>query len=182
MTLPTDYTPEMCEKLLELFRQGISVPKATKALGICEKSVWRWCDLYPDFAERYAKAKEEGVAHLLDTSIDEIKRTQLTFDDGQGRQIGHTAAVTQAKLIAEQVRWLAEKVYPHKYGEKLRRVKIPGFAAAKDNPTRLEVLRTALEEGRISPTEYKTLADTCITSMQAEEYEKIKSLLEAKSK
>lgn len=71
---PTKYRPEMCERLIELGRIGMSLTAASVALGVSDDSLSRWADKHPDFGDAMREYKrlnlawweEQGRTHLVE--------------------------------------------------------------------------------------------------------------------
>lgn len=69
----TQYCPTDCERVIELMSQGLTACQVAKALDVSRRTLDRWRDIYPEFAEAwqmgldYAQAHLEGVAlqHLV---------------------------------------------------------------------------------------------------------------------
>lgn len=48
---PTDYTPELCQKIVNYFRKGWSIEEICLDLHICVQSYYNWKKIYPAFLE-----------------------------------------------------------------------------------------------------------------------------------
>lgn len=48
---PTDYTPELGDKILELMTTGLSLAAAAAECDVHRQRVYEWADRYPEFAD-----------------------------------------------------------------------------------------------------------------------------------
>ena len=60
---PTDFTPELGEKILSLMAEGLSLAAAAGELNIHRQRVYDWADRYPEFSDtvNHARPKREAV-------------------------------------------------------------------------------------------------------------------------
>ena len=91
----------------------------------CMTSVFKWLRERPEFAHQYAKAKEESADALVEEMLD-------IADDGtndwmeqhsqEGEAVGYKIngeAVQRSRLRVETRKWIAAKLKPKKYSEKV---------------------------------------------------------------
>lgn len=62
---PTDYTPEMCEKVIPLLKEGASIEEIGLELDVGYSTVYRWMDEHPEFREAIKKGREFSHAWWL---------------------------------------------------------------------------------------------------------------------
>lgn len=91
---PSKLTPIMRGRFLDLVRQGISLTRTAKALGIHPDTVTDWCRDNPDFSDDILKAREQAILPLEDKIIQ--------------------AANKDWRAAA----WLLERWWPEKYGRR----------------------------------------------------------------
>ena len=48
---PTKYRPEMCERVIELMKDGCSLVEVAADLGVDRDSLYEWRRVYPDFSD-----------------------------------------------------------------------------------------------------------------------------------
>jgi hypothetical protein len=104
---PSDYSEELgdaiCAKLIDdtSLRQVALLPEFPD-----RSTILRWLDKHPEFAAKYARAREVQ-GDVLD---DEMQREadEASVDDWQVR-----------KLRIETMKWRASKLAPKRYGDKL---------------------------------------------------------------
>lgn len=46
---PTDYRPEICDRIPDLFSEGASIVKVCHKLGICRETFYEWKRVHPEF-------------------------------------------------------------------------------------------------------------------------------------
>ena len=102
---PTLYTPELADDICAHLSRGISLNR------ICQlphmpghTAVWQWLERYPEFASKYARAREVQAEYYADEMVD----------------ISDTADKENAQAIRVRVdtrKWIAAKLRPKKYGE-----------------------------------------------------------------
>lgn len=61
---PTDYTPELGEKILELMNQGLSLAAAAAELNIHRQRVYEWEEKHPEFADTVNLARSKRQLFL----------------------------------------------------------------------------------------------------------------------
>ena len=101
----TDYTDELAEDICELLAEGQSLRSicADDAMPN-RRTVMRWLDANPDFATKYARAREEG----FDQRAEKIEVDIEAEED-----------VARARLKLDYAKWYLAKLAPKRYGEKL---------------------------------------------------------------
>lgn len=77
-------------------------------------TVMKWLAARADFADRYARAKEQA-AELMADEIIALADAALPRD---GQQIDN-ATVQAYRLAVDSRKWVASKLLPHKYGDRL---------------------------------------------------------------
>lgn len=55
---PTDYTPDLCEKVIPLLKEGASIEELGLELDIGYSTIYRWMDQHPEFKEAIKKGRE----------------------------------------------------------------------------------------------------------------------------
>jgi hypothetical protein len=105
---PTDYTPELGDEICD----GLTLGKSL--LKICEdermpvtRTVYRWLREHEEFSHNYTRARENQA----DTYADEIVDIS---DEAVDRD-----SAAAAKVRVEARKWVASKLKPKKYSDKL---------------------------------------------------------------
>lgn len=63
---PSKYDPALCDKVVELGRQGKSVEQISSALGFHYKTLLYWSETHPEFLEAMELAKQYELAYWED--------------------------------------------------------------------------------------------------------------------
>lgn len=103
---PSDYTPEVAQRIIEQLSEGKSLRAICKAEDLpAESTVRGWVvEDREGFSAQYTRARDIG----LDCRADEI-----------GERIETEGDVARARLLFDHERWYLSKLAPKKYGDKL---------------------------------------------------------------
>ena len=126
MGRPSDYDIEVGDRICEI------VATTTLSLkNICGKdetlpaviSVLRWLRLHEEFRSQYARAKQEQADLLAEEMIDiadDGSNDLMTIVKGdQTYEVENKEVVNRSRLRIETRKWIASKLKPKKYGDKL---------------------------------------------------------------
>jgi hypothetical protein len=108
----TVLTEDLMDELCALVANGRPLTVTARDLGINTQMVFEWVGKYPEFAEKFNKAREAGSECLVDYATATLERVQ--DDDIQG------PAVAAANALAQHLRWVAAKLKPKVYGDTLK--------------------------------------------------------------
>jgi hypothetical protein len=117
---PTKLTPELIELVFsEISTSYSSLKTACKKYNVYHNDLWKVINTNLDTQGKYARAKEEQI----DFTIEEMNRLE---DDClkamRGNKIdsrSKNALVQAYRLKIDNIKWLASKLKPKKYGDKL---------------------------------------------------------------
>lgn len=123
---PTTYTQEIADRIYAQLAEGKSMRTVCKADDMPAMStVFLWLRTHHEFSEQYAKAKEESADALVEEMLD-------IADDGtndwmeqhsqDGEAVGYKLngeAVQRSRLRVETRKWIAAKLKPKKYSDKV---------------------------------------------------------------
>ncbi len=120
----SEYTQEVADAICERIADGESLRSICTGEEMPNKStVFRWLEALPDFATKYARAREFQADSMADDIVDIADTPQIgvktkTNEKGEvetteGDMIEHR----KLRIAARQ--WTAEKLRPKKYGPKL---------------------------------------------------------------
>lgn len=126
MARPTDYTPELADAICARLADGESLRTVCLSGDMPNKStVFRWLRTNIAFCDQYTRAKEESADALTDEMLD-------ISDDGtndwmerkgkDGEDIGwqvNGEHIQRSRLRIETRKWIASKLKPKKYGDKI---------------------------------------------------------------
>ena len=106
---PSKYSDELAEKICELIASGMSLravcsqDSMPSAVTVC-----KWLSENEEFSKQYARAREEQAVSFADEIISIADSVEPD-----------SAAVAKAKLQIDSRKWLAAKMAPKKYGDKV---------------------------------------------------------------
>lgn len=107
MPRPDGYTEAMAAILIERIREGESLQKICGDPDMPNRgTVYEWLEGRQDFADRYARAREQQAHALADLAINmahKVDRENSSAD----------------KVRLDAIRWVTGKLNPKAYGEKL---------------------------------------------------------------
>ena len=86
----------------------------------CESSVYGWLRKNEEFLQNYTRAKEDQADLLAEQIIeiaDETSNDTVTGKDGQ--EIANSEWINRSRLRVDARKWVAAKLKPKKYGDKL---------------------------------------------------------------
>lgn len=123
---PTDFTPELGDRICEEIADGRSLRSICLSDDMPNKStVFRWLSMRDEFRDQYARAREAQADSLfddlLDIADDGSNDWMERFDD-EGGNIGwkeNGEALNRSKIRIDARKWMAGKLRPKVYGEKL---------------------------------------------------------------
>jgi hypothetical protein len=135
---PTIYTPELAARICAELACGKSlrtVCKADDMPGL--ETIFRWLREKPDFRDQYAHAKNESADALVEEMIDisdDGSNDWMEVHDKDGNSVGwklNGEHVQRSRLRVDTRKWIASKLKPKKYGERLE------MAGDAENPLTL---------------------------------------------
>ena len=128
MGRPSEYTEETANEICERLAKGESLRSicADQESGWLpsERTVFRWLEANEDFRQQYARAREVQAETLVDQIIDIAdgkdkpplaERVAEYAESGQVTVRDHN----RDRLRIEARKWVASKLAPKKYGEKV---------------------------------------------------------------
>jgi hypothetical protein len=123
---PSSFNPELASDICAQLATGKSMRTVCLADEMPAMStVFKWLSAHSEFAEQYARAKAESadalVEEILDIS-DDGRNDWMEVHDKDGDCIGYKVNgehVQRSKLRVETRKWIAAKLKPKKYGDKL---------------------------------------------------------------
>lgn len=118
---PSDFSQELADLICERISDGESLR------SICEDddlpsrtTVFRWLAKNLDFRDQYARAREEQADVLVEEMLeiaDDSSGDEQTDEHGNVRLNSEFAQ--RSKLRVDTRKWIASKLKPKKYGEKV---------------------------------------------------------------
>jgi hypothetical protein len=106
MGRPSDYTDEMATTICARLAEGEPLVRMCKEDGMPSVvSVYRWLAAHDEFRNRYARARDDQADTLADEIITVADDSKLEADDKRVR--------------IDARKWVASKLKPKKYGDKI---------------------------------------------------------------
>lgn len=115
---PSEFSQVVAEKICERLANAESLRKICLSDDMpCQTTVFKWLAQQPEFAKQYALAREAQADAIFDECLD-------IADDGSNDYMGEDEkyngdAVQRSRLRIDTRKWMAGKLRPTKYGEKI---------------------------------------------------------------
>lgn len=124
---PSKYTKKLADKICALIAADPrnTMRRIASMKGMPSMSmICRWLGVHEYFREQYARAKESQaeimVEEMLDIADDgELDRTTRVNRAGEEYDVTDVDVIQRSKLMIETRKWLAGKLKPKKYGDKV---------------------------------------------------------------
>lgn len=135
---PTTYNRDIAERLCVRLALGESLKRITSAPDMPGQStVYQWLFRHPEFAEMYARAREEQAETHADEIVeiaDQTPETSPVYDrDGNLLEVKlDTAYIQWQRQRVDARKWNAAKQRPRKYGDRV------AVAGDYENPVQVE--------------------------------------------
>lgn len=117
---PSDYTAELAHAICAELASGkplVKICRADEFPGLT--TVYRWLSENAEFREMYARAREDQADTLADEIIEiSDDGSNDTYQTEDGEQVNHDV-IARSRLRVDSRKWVAAKLRPRKYGEKL---------------------------------------------------------------
>ena len=140
---PSTFSPDMCERICSKIAEGMSLRKICSENGMpTVGTVCLWLAKDKQFSEQYARAREAQAETMADEILDiadeipPMNPTTGAYDSG---------AVNHKRLQIEARKWVASKLKPKKYGDRLDLSSADGTMTPKAEMTD-EQMRVKLEK------------------------------------
>lgn len=129
MARPTLYSSDLADAICERVADGESLRSICKGDDMpARSSIFKWLSEHKAFSDQYARAKEEQA----DTLFDDILSIADQYDNASDKlDVEH---IQRAKLRIDARKWMAGKLRPKKYGEKLE------LSGDQENPIVTEIV------------------------------------------
>lgn len=120
MGRPSKYTPKLGEGICAEIVDGIPIRAICKKYKIDVRTLFRWLERDEMFRQQYARAREiqaEVIADEIVAISDDGSND--TYTDGDGQVRTNFDVVQRSRLRVDARKWVASKLLPKKYGEKV---------------------------------------------------------------
>jgi hypothetical protein len=123
---PTDYTRELADRICADIAIGISVRTICNDESMpCVSTIFNWLRTHNDFLQQYERAKEiqaDALAEDILDIADDGTNDWMAREDKDGNNIGwqiNGEHVQRSRLRVDARKWIASKLKPKKYGDKV---------------------------------------------------------------
>lgn len=118
-----EFDRERYDKIIELIEDGMSLRKALREVHLKNSTFYDWIDSDENLRKRYARATEERAEALIDEAMDIVddksQDIKTVVKNGEEIELVNNEAIQRSKLRYEARQWLAGKLRPKKYGNKI---------------------------------------------------------------
>lgn len=124
MARPSDYTQELADNICAQLATGVSLRTVCKGEGMPSlQTIFNWFRTKQGFVEQYTRAKEESADALADEIMDisddgHNDWMSVWYGETEVRKVDNEA-VQRSKLRVDTRKWIASKLKPKKYGDKI---------------------------------------------------------------
>lgn len=123
---PSDYTPELADRICAQLASGLSLRSVSKAedMPSCV-TMFAWMRKHPEFLKQYGMAKAEAADAMVEEMLDiadDGTNDWMEIHDKEGECVGYKVNgehVQRSRLRVDTRKWIAAKLKPKKYGEKV---------------------------------------------------------------
>jgi hypothetical protein len=146
---PTKYSETLADDICERIAKGKSLINICTELSLSYSQVMVWLKNYTYFTDNYARAREAQADWYADEIISVIDNAKSDRNE-----------IERARIKVEALKWVASKLKPKKYGDKLDltsdgdRVPIPIYGGLSVKPNE----RKALEGEVVEPIKSTVLS------------------------
>jgi hypothetical protein len=126
MGRPSIFTQEIADEICEHLIEGMSLRSICLADNMPSAgTVCRWLAAGPDFREQYERARDAQADTLADEMLDiadDGSNDWMERKDADDQSIGwreNGEAIGRSKIRIDTRKWIASKLKPKKYGDKL---------------------------------------------------------------
>ncbi len=122
MARPSDYNNETALNICALIAEGSSLVSICKNEDMPSTvTVYAWLQKHEEFLNIYTRAREDQADTLADQIIDiaDEASTTVKSQDGFTEVVFDNTAIARNRLRVEARKWVAAKLKPKKYGDKI---------------------------------------------------------------
>lgn len=122
---PSIFTPDIAETICNRIAEGESLRSVCRDATMPSKStVMKWLGENEEFSDQYARAREAQADHFADEIIEIADDATNDFmvrerQDGSTEEVLNTEHVQRSRLRVDARKWLAARMAPKKYGDKI---------------------------------------------------------------
>jgi len=124
---PSDFSEELADTICERIADGESLRSICSEDAMPNKAtVFRWLAANPVFSDQYARARETQAETIVDEILniaDDGSNDWMEKKNSDGQNIGWSEngeAIRRSVLRIDARKWMAGKMKPKKYGDKVQ--------------------------------------------------------------
>jgi terminase small subunit-like protein len=111
-------------------------------------TVYLWLAQNREFSDQYARACEVRAHELADEIIEIADDGRNdTYEDGDGNEHVNTDVIARSRLRVDSRKWLASKLAPKRYGDKVEQVISGGDKPVEQKVTVWELVPFSVADG-----------------------------------
>lgn len=116
----SEFTQEVADAICLRLIEGESLRTICKSEDMpAASTVFKWLSERPEFSEQYARAREAQADHLAEEILQIADDGENdTYQTDNGLSVNHDV-IQRSKLRVDARKWLAGKMAPKKYGDKI---------------------------------------------------------------
>lgn len=141
MGRPSDYSEETGLRICERLVEGDSLRKICREENMpAIATVFRWLDAHEKFREHYARAREAQADTLADEITDIADDASGDYyerpvgSEGETERVVDSEHINRSRLRVDTRKWIASKLKPRKYGDKLE------LGGDPDSPLQIQIV------------------------------------------
>jgi hypothetical protein len=123
MTRPSSFSEEIAAEICSQLADGKSLRKICESDDMPDKAtVFRWLgdERYKTFRDQYTRAREAQADYLAEEILEIADSGENdTYVDESGNKRTDQDVIGRSRLRVDARKWLASKMYPKKYGDKV---------------------------------------------------------------
>lgn len=116
---PTKKTQAVMDAICKGIADGKSAKAMCGVVGIDHTTLWDWLAADKEFSNRYARAREDQADVLADELIEIADDGSRDYAVVEGREVVDHDHIARSRLRVDARKWVASKLKPKKYGDKL---------------------------------------------------------------
>lgn len=117
---PTLYSEELANTVCEMISKGMSFKTIGEKLNMHTRTFFGWMRDRPEFMQMYAQAKREQAAHMAEQIVEIADEPPQKIIDEKGIERTDNGYVQWQRLRVDARKWIASKLLPDVYGDKLQ--------------------------------------------------------------
>lgn len=145
--------PDAIDVLCKAIAAGDNVWAYSQANGFAYSTLREWIDADKGRADKYARAREDRADKLADEIVaisDEVE-VAARYDGEDVKLAMDAAAVARNRLRVDARKWVAAKLKPRTYGDKIELGGEVGLRSLPDDQLKAEIARLSAKLGVAGP-------------------------------